>query len=208
MNQLSIPTLESIRQNRRFQELDLFRMFKEGKIEKDYKGFYFYEFFDDSQIKNVIYFEESFLYIENRILSTYEKADIIYKKILSHHGNSDIIIDFHFELIQVDYQLYLLLSVYTGSDHQPFMSPKRMEDWLKEQTSLKMELALITNKIETPLNSYLFMKQRMGERAATKQIQKRTSYQDFNTSTKKESHLLKAYPYRMNQDKSREKSKD
>ncbi|WP_203364451.1 hypothetical protein [Bacillus sp. REN10] len=192
VQQIFCLPIHKLRQNRQYQTIDLHRMYKQGEIDKDYKGYYMFEV-NENQYGQKLYFEDSYLYMENRMKRLYEDANKIYHQLVN--GTSDTKKKWCAELLKTDYQLMLLCSLYCGTAYQPFMSVKQMAAWLNEQMAMDIYCEVLSSQEHTPLCSIEIVKEWLSEPFSCQLFQ--NQYSDFETTNKKENGLLQLLPYRM-----------
>ncbi|WLR51013.1 hypothetical protein LC040_17665 [Bacillus tianshenii] len=185
-------SINELRQHRKYQEIDLYRMYKTENIYRDYRGYYMFEIHAVG-VEQKFYFEESYQYMERKLLHFYNQANQLYTRMLQMKDLSEkhLFMDF----MKVDYQLYLLLSFYTGQEYHPFMSPKQINRWLGDQLHLNIYCEILSNKEETPLDSIKKIKVLTGKANPCKEFVHK--YKDFQTTKHQGNRLFQLLPYRM-----------
>ncbi|MBM7649438.1 hypothetical protein JOC78_002391 [Bacillus ectoiniformans] len=179
-----------MKQSRQFQTIDLHRMFKAGEIEKDYQGYFMLEVSDNSY-GDKLYFEESYVYMENRIRRLFEDANKIYHQLKTGPKQSQQ--RWCLELLKTDYQLMLLFSLYKGEEFRPFMSPPQISSWLTEQLSLNIYCEILQGKEKTPLFSYQLVKGFLGTNRVCEQL----GHNEARNESSNRNGLLQVLPYGM-----------
>ncbi len=196
------PSLAELKQLRRYQKIDLLRLYKKDCIFKDSNGYYFFEneLFSKSEGEK-FYFEESFVFLEENIISHYKEASNtiqLFEKLISQNKTEKrVLVEVALKYMKIDYKLHLLFQCLMGQNYLPFMSRQQLSNWLLAQLTLDLYFITVSSVHTTPLQSYHYIKKTFEPKLLKKLFESIPDHTKLN----KKIFLHESIPYGMKQKK-------
>ncbi|PRO66274.1 hypothetical protein C6I21_05590 [Alkalicoccus urumqiensis] len=196
------PPLESIHRFRRYTELDLRRLASSGAVEKDYRGYYMFEVEKSAHKEPVrterVYFEETFQWMEQEMRKRFDAAASVYTSIQGDPVQRRRVEKFK-ELMRLDYELLILLNIYSGRFGYPFYSVRQIRELIQDKLSLGIAAHALKRYEETPLNTMMRMDPILGRRYSPEELAGSTP--GFKQKKPEEEVFLYTMPYGQNREK-------
>ncbi|NJP38086.1 hypothetical protein [Alkalicoccus luteus] len=167
------PAPSQLQKKRRYHDIDLRRMFRDGEIQKDGSGYYMYEV--ELNPKGIphdhrkVYFNNTFSQLESMIYGRYEESKEVTEAITKAKSKKEKLSWFR-RLMQLDYELIFLHAVYEGGSGYPFLSVYQTKQILEEKLSLGIVGDVLEKAEATPLDSQERMPQLLGRTYTPKQL--------------------------------------
>lgn len=177
---------------RGLQKLDLHRLYKNGHIERDYRGYFTFEipldFFQSNRLEK-FYIEEEYVKLENTLERLNSEGKTLKSRISKELQHNFSLVE---RLIQLDFQILQLIIYYTGKSHLPILSYRQIMAWVNQQKHFFHLFNLDSTENPTPLSSITFLEKNLGKRKMKDWIK------DLNKENhkSKDSNLLLTTPYR------------
>ncbi|MDZ5782625.1 hypothetical protein [Marinococcus luteus] len=183
--------------NRKWNELECHRLYRNDDLEKDKHGYIAWERelpFFKSYRSRAFYVAETSRYIEHWAAAEERKARAITRRFPEKFREQKEEAD---RLIQADYRLLLYRRLYEGRVPYVLMSPRQMEAWLQKEEAFQLQLTTL-NAEEGPLQSLSFLKKQMGNKNYRKWFaQRRKEWEKIKKQDAMD--LLSLSPYRSRQ---------
>lgn len=201
--QFIAPDTASIYSQRRYHEMALRRMFREGAVLKDGHGYYIHEVNIEPQNAHdspkKVYFEDTFQRLEERILHRYKEAEKLAAR-MSAEKKQKLRFQHYRTWMRIDYELIFLTAVYSGSEGYPFLSINQVDQLLQEKLALGVVAEVLIERKDSPLHSIRRMEEFLGKKYTLKQLQSKAE-PGFFRRHKPEEYYLYTMPYGANREK-------
>ncbi|MFC4736637.1 hypothetical protein ACFO4L_08595 [Bacillus daqingensis] len=197
------PAPPQLQEKRRYHDIDLRRMFRDGEIQKDGAGYFMYEV--ELNPKGIphdhrkVYFTDTFDQLESMIYGRYEESMEVTRAIKEAKSKKEKLHKFR-RLMQLDYELIFLHAVYEGGSGYPFLSVYQTKQILEEKLSLGIVGDVLEKAQTTPLHSQERMPQLLGRTYTPKQLASNES-PGFFQRFKRDDVYFYTIPYGANREK-------
>ncbi|MEB1808442.1 MAG: hypothetical protein LPK26_14320 [Bacillaceae bacterium] len=196
-------SLHALREKRKFQPIDLQRLYKQGHIEKDYRGYFTFEhaypFFEEKKLKKY-YINEEFEKVEQTIEGFMSEGENLLQRLVKGKRSTEQEFEIAEQLVQLDFSIILLLDYYSGESHLPILSHRQVLSWLMHEYRYRLFIDFIEKQVSTPLKSREHIEGCLGKLKYKKwrqqMDQRNTAQQQTYTN-----RLLVQSPYRFNIEK-------
>ncbi|WP_280769173.1 hypothetical protein [Salipaludibacillus daqingensis] len=197
------PHLDELFRKRRYDDIDLRRMFRDESILKDGNGYFIYEVESNPHSApstgKKVYIEKTFKVLEKKMMQRFDSAHHICESMLKQDKGKDRI-HLYRTLMCLDYELSFLMNIYSGRKGYPFLSIRQVDLQLEEKLSLGIVCDVLMSKSSTPLGTIEQMEELLGKRYTVKQL-KAAKIKGFQRNYQRDDHFLYTMPYGMNREK-------